>query len=296
MADASGGLNGPARLRSHLESPRIARYPGAFSPLVARQITELSFEGVYVSGAALSADLGLPDIGLTTLAELVDRTRATVRATSLPVLVDVDTGFGGPTRVARTIMEMEDAGAAGCHIEDQVLTKRCGHLDNKELVSTYEMIRKLRAAVQARRDPRFVIVARTDARSGEGLDAAIDRARAYADAGADALFPDALTDLAEFAAFCAAVDRPVIANMTEFGKSELLDTCQLESAGVSIVIHPLTALRLAMGAVRQGLVGLAQAGHQRAMIDRMQTRRELYDLIDYASYARFDDDVWNFSL
>ena len=284
------------RLRSHLNQPTIARYPGVFSPLVAKQATDLGFEGVYVSGAALSADLGLPDIGLITLSEVADRARATVQATELPVLVDVDTGFGGPTSVARTVIEMEDARVAGCHIEDQIVTKRCGHLDNKVLISNDEMVQKLRAAVHARRDPSFVIIARTDARSVEGLDAAIARANDYREAGADAIFPEGLVDAAEFARFCAAVDLPVMANMTEFGRSDLLGVGELEEAGVALVIHPVTTLRLAMRAVRDGLTELARDGHQRNLLDRMQTRSELYDLIDYQSYARFDEMVARFTL
>jgi methylisocitrate lyase len=240
-------------LRAGLASGRLLRMPGAFSPLVARLVEELGFDGAYVSGAVVAADLGLPDVGLTTMTEVAQRARQIASATSLPVLADADTGFGEPLNAARTVAELDDLGLAGCHLEDQVNPKRCGHLDGKEVVPTLDMVRRLQAAVAARRDPGFLVVARSDARAVEGLDALLERARAYVDAGADMLFPEALADEREFEAVRRAVDVPLLANMTEFGKSKLLDAATLTDLGVNLVIYPVTGLRLAMAAVEDGL-------------------------------------------
>jgi methylisocitrate lyase len=270
----------------------LLRFPGAFNPLSALLIQRLGFDGVYVSGAVLSADLGLPDIGLTTLTEVAGRAGQIARVTDLPAIVDADTGFGEPMNVARTIQVLEDAGLAGCHLEDQVNPKRCGHLDGKSVVETAEMVRRIRAAVAGRRDPNFVICARTDARALEGLDAAADRAKAYVDAGADMIFPEALADLGEFAAMRKAVDVPLLANMTEFGKSELFTAAQLESVGMNLVIYPVTLLRLAMGAVEDGLRRIKEEGTQAGLTDRMQTRTRLYDLLDYADYTALDSAIF----
>ncbi|MGV9819755.1 methylisocitrate lyase [Nocardia xishanensis] len=285
-----------AAFRAGLTSGRIQRLPGAFNPLVATLIQRLGFEGVYVSGAVVSAELALPDIGLTTLTEVVERGRQVARVTDLPVLIDADTGFGEPMNAARTVTLLEDAGSAGCHIEDQVNPKRCGHLDGKAVVPVRDMVRRLRAAVSARRDPGFVICARTDARGTEGLAAAIDRAKAYADAGADLIFTEALADAAEFAKFRAAVDVPLLANMTEFGKSELLSAQALEDLGYNAVIHPVTTLRLAMHAVEQGLAEIADTGTQSGLLDRMQHRARLYELLDYQRYNDFDSGIFTFTL
>ncbi|KAB7752318.1 methylisocitrate lyase [Mycolicibacterium mucogenicum] len=283
-------------LRAALNSGRLQRYPGAFSPLVAKLVSEIGFEGVYVSGAVLSADLGLPDIGLTTLTEVAGRSAQIAAATDLPTLVDADTGFGEPMSAARTITVLEDAGLAGCHLEDQVNPKRCGHLDGKAVVPVTEMIKRLRAAVAARRDPNFVICARTDAAGIEGIDAAIDRAKAYADAGADLIFTEALTTPREFERFRAAVDTPLLANMTEFGKSELVTAQQLSGIGYNMVIYPVTTLRLAMYAVEAGLREIHTAGTQAGLLDRMQHRGRLYQLLRYADYNQFDSDIFNFTL
>jgi methylisocitrate lyase len=269
------------------------RLPGAFSPLVAKLVQDLGFDGVYVSGAALSADLALPDIGLTTLSEVAGRGQQIAAATNLPVLIDADTGFGEPLNVARTIRTLEDA---GCHIEDQVNPKRCGHLDNKQVVGRDEMLRRVRAAVAARTDPDFVICARTDARAVEGVGSAIERAKAYVDAGADMVFPEALADESEFEAFRAAIDVPLLANMTEFGKSKLLDATALQSLGFNLVIYPVTTLRLAMGAIEDGLRTILADGSQNALIDRMQTRARLYELLGYEDYTAFDTDVFDFDI
>ncbi|MEZ0354196.1 methylisocitrate lyase [Mycobacterium sp. pR1184] len=283
-------------LRAGLESGRLQRLPGAFSPLVAKAVAEAGFEGVYVSGAALAADLGLPDIGLTTLTEVAGRGAQIAAAVNLPTLIDADTGFGAPLNAARTVTVLEDAGLAGCHLEDQVNPKRCGHLDGKAVVSAQDMVKRLRAAVSARRDPNFVICARTDAAGIEGLPAAIDRARSYADAGADMIFTEALTEVAQFEAFRAAVDVPLLANMTEFGKSPLLNVRQLADLGYNVVIYPVTTLRLAMFAVEAGLREIGSSGTQFDLLDRMQHRSRLYSLLRYQDYNEFDTDTYNFSL
>lgn len=282
-------------LRAALAAPGIARLPGAFSPLVARAVQEAGFEGVYVSGAVVAADLALPDIGLTTLTEVAGRARQIARVTDLPVLVDADTGFGEPMSTARTVSELEDAGVAGCHLEDQVNPKRCGHLDGKEVVPTEVMLRRLRAAVQARRDPEFLICARTDAAGVEGVDAAIDRARAYADAGADLIFTEALHHAADFERVRAALPGVrLLANMTEFGKSDLLTAGQLEAIGYDAVIYPVTTLRIAMGQVETALAELAGTGTQAGWLDRMQHRSRLYELLRYPDYNIFDRDIYTY--
>lgn len=296
LAAATSAVEKRIALRDGLAADRILRLPGAFNPLVAKLIQELGFEGVYVSGAVVSAELGLPDIGLTTLTEVAERGRQIARVTDLPVLIDADTGFGEPMNAARTVTLLEDAGLAACHIEDQVNPKRCGHLDGKAVVDRDEMVRRLRAAVSARRDPNFVLCARTDARAVEGLEAAIDRAKAYADAGADLIFTEALADESEFAKFRAAVDVPLLANMTEFGKSQLISAGTLEAIGVDAVIYPVTTLRLAMFAVEQGLREIASTGTQTGLLDVMQQRSRLYELLEYQRYNDFDSGIFNFTV
>ncbi|MFF0636597.1 methylisocitrate lyase [Nocardia sp. NPDC004151] len=296
IAAATAAADKRAAFRAGLTSGTIQRFPGAFNPLTAKLIQEIGFEGVYVSGAVLSADLGLPDIGLTTLTEVSGRGQQIARVTDLPVLIDADTGFGEPMSAARTVTIMEDAGIAGLHLEDQVNPKRCGHLDGKAVVPVEEMTRRLRAAVSARRDPNLVICARTDAAGIEGLDAAVDRARAYADAGADLIFTEALHTPADFEKFRAAVSIPLLANMTEFGKSDLIPASTLESIGYNAVIYPVTTLRLAMFAAETGLREIAATGTQSGLLDRMQHRSRLYELLDYERYNEFDSDIFNFTL
>jgi len=296
LAAASSAADKRAVFRSGLNSGRLQRFPGAFSPLVAKLVAEIGFEGVYVSGAALSADLGLPDIGLTTLTEVAARGAQIAAVTDLPTLIDADTGFGEPMNAARTITQLEDAGLAGCHLEDQVNPKRCGHLDGKAVVPAAEMVKRLRAAVAARRDPNFVICARTDAAGIEGLGAAIERARAYADAGADLIFTEALAGPADFEKFRAAVHIPLLANMTEFGKSELLSVSQLTDIGYNVVIYPVTTLRLAMFAAEDGLREIDAKGTQSGLLDHMQHRKRLYELLRYADYNQFDDEIFNFTV
>ncbi len=284
------------RLRAALASGELLQFPGAFNPLSARLIERKGFDGVYISGAVLSAELGLPDIGLTTLTEVAARAAQIARMTDLPVLVDADTGFGESMNVARSVQTFEDAGVAALHIEDQVNPKRCGHLDGKSVVDTGTALQRIRAAADARRDPDLLIMARTDIRAVEGLDAAIDRARQLVDAGADAIFPEAMRDLSEFAAVRAALDVPVLANMTEFGKSELFGADQLREIGVNLVIYPVSLLRIAMGAAMRALDTLRADGSLKAEVPRMQTRAELYELLDYEGYSRFDSDVFSFTL
>lgn len=285
-----------ASLRAALRSGKLLRFPGAFSPLVSMAIERQGFEGVYISGAVLSADLGLPDVGLTTLTEVAQRGRAIARATALPSLIDADTGFGEPMSAARTVQEFEELGLCGCHLEDQLNPKRCGHLDHKALVPAADMVKKIRAAVSGRRDANFLIVARTDARASEGLEGAINRAKAYVDAGADMIFPEALADEGEFGRFRKAIGAPLLANMTEFGKSQLLTAQQLAGLGFNLVIYPVTLLRLAMKTVEHGLEVINTAGGQAGLLDEMQTRSELYSLLRYQEYAQFDQEVYNFKL
>ncbi|GAA4488271.1 methylisocitrate lyase [Microbacterium panaciterrae] len=283
-------------LRERLAAGELLRFPGAFNPLSARLIERKGFDGVYISGAVLSADLGLPDIGLTTLTEVAGRGQQIARMTELPAIIDADTGFGEPMNVARTIQTLEDAGLAGTHIEDQINPKRCGHLDGKAVVDASTATQRIRAAVDARRDPNFLIMARTDIRAVEGMDAAVDRAKALVDAGADAVFPEAMRTLAEFERMAAELDVPILANMTEFGKSELFTTSQLKDAGVSIVIWPVSMLRIAMGATGRALDTLNAEGSLTSKLGEMQHRADLYDLIDYEGYNHFDTNVFNFTI
>jgi methylisocitrate lyase len=263
--------------------------PGAFNALTAKLAERLGFKAVYLSGGALSAGwAGLPDIGLLTQTEFAEAAAALARATSLPVLCDADTGFGEAIQVERTIRLYEEAGAAGFHFEDQAMPKRCGHLSGKSLVDPLAMAAKIKAAASARRDPDFVIVARTDARTVLGFDAAVERAAIYVAAGADMIFPEALESVEEFARFGAAIDAPLLANMTEFGRSPLLPFGDLAALGYKAVIYPLTAFRAAMQAAEQALSTLRERGTQHEILDRMQSRAELYDLLGYADWEARD--------
>jgi len=283
-------------LRAGLASGVLQRFPGAMSPLVGQLIEQIGFDGVYISGAVMANDLGLPDIGLTTQTEIAQRGYQIARATFLPAIIDIDTGFGEPMNVARTVSELCQMGLAGCHIEDQIMPKRCGHLDNKDVVPVVDMARKIRAGVGAKCDPDFVLMARSDARAGEGLDKAIDRMKAYVDAGADMIFPEALADEREFAAVRAAISVPLLANMTEFGKTPLLSAQQLTDLGYNMVIYPVTTLRLAMKAIEDGLRVIHDTGTQATIIDKMQTRQRLYQILDYESYNQYDAAIYNFTV
>ncbi|GAA1488383.1 methylisocitrate lyase [Brachybacterium sacelli] len=280
-------------LRTLLTPGAAQPFPGAFTPLSVTLIEEKGFPGVYISGAVLANELGLPDVGLTSLTEVAARGGQIARSTDLPCLIDADTGFGEAMNVARTVQELEDAGLAGCHIEDQINPKRCGHLDGKTMVDLDTATQRIRAAADARRDPDFLVMARTDLRATSGLDAAIDRMKALVDAGADAVFPEALADLTEFEQVCAALDVPVLANMTEFGKSELFTRAQLAEAGVAMVIYPVTLLRTAMGAAERMLETILSEGTQAPRVDEMLTRARLYELVDYEGYNRFDASVFD---
>jgi methylisocitrate lyase len=263
--------------------------PGAFNALTAKMAERLGFKAVYLSGGALSAGwAGLPDVGLLTQTEFCEQAAVLARATSLPVLCDADTGFGEPINVERTIRLYEEAGVAGLHLEDQVLPKRCGHLSGKGLIDPPSMVAKIRAACAARRDPEFVIIARTDARNVEGFDAAVDRARRYLDAGADMIFPEALESIDEFDRFASQVSAPLIANMTEFGRSPLLPFGELAAIGYRAVLYPLSPFRAAMRAAEDVLTSIRDEGTQSRLVDRMLTRAELYDLIGYSEWEARD--------
>ena len=275
-----------------LRSKKLLRFPGAYNPLCAKLIAEIGFEGVYVSGGVMSNDLGLPDIGLTTLDHVSYRSGQIARVTDLPTIVDIDTGFGNCTK---TIQVFEGKGLAGCHLEDQISEKRCGHLDNKALVTKEEMVKKIKESVNARQDKNFLIIARTDANTVEGLDKTLDRIKAYEDAGADMIFPEAMKDETEFEKVRKVAKGYLLANMTEFGKSKLLEKKQLESLGYNVVIYPVSTQRLAMENVEMGLKSIFKDGHQNNIIDKMQTRKRLYELVEYEKYNTPDKKITDFS-
>ncbi len=267
--------------------------PGAFNALSARMIEEFDFDAAYFSGAAFSAGtLALPDVGLFTLTELVQHVSYITRSVGIPIIVDADTGFGGPLNVQRTVLELELAGAAGIQLEDQQLPKRCGHLSGKSLVEVDEMCAKLRAASAVRQDSDLVIIARTDARGVHDLDDAVHRAQRYLEAGADWIFPEALETPEEFERFAKAVDAPLIANMTEFGRSPLLSLDDLARLGYAAVLYPVTLMRVAMKAVEAALGAIAEDGTQAELLDLMQTRQQLYDLLDYNDFEERDREYF----
>jgi len=256
--------------------------PGVPNAAVARQVERAGFEAVYISGAGMAnSTAGVPDIGLLTLTEVARLAGYIAHAVNIPAIVDADTGFGGAENVARTIRELESAGLAGCHIEDQEFPKRCGHLAGKSIVDVDEMVGKIKAAVAARSDPDFMIIARTDARAVEDFDRAVNRAGRYLEAGADAIFPEALPSAEEFKTFAAEIKAPLLANMTEFGKSPLLSFKELSDLGYGMVIYPMSAFRVSMKASEEFLRDLKKQGTQSGWIDKMQTRQELYDLLNY---------------
>ncbi len=276
-------------LRRLVQHERGLMVPGVFNPLVGLIAARLGFRALYFSGAAYSASQALPDLGLFTLTELVQAVRPICRATGLPLIVDADTGFGEALNVVAAVEQLEHAGAAAIQIEDQQMPKRCGHLSGKVVVDAEEMARKVAAAARARRD--LLIVARTDARATHGFDEAVRRARLYGEAGADIVFPEALESEEEFEAFARAVDVPLLANMTEFGKTPYIPVRRFAEWGYRIVIFPVTTLRIAARAVEEALEALRDAGTQQGLLDRMQSRRELYDLIGYEEYERLDQEV-----
>ena len=270
-----------ARLRELIATGCVAM-PGVPNAAMARQVERAGFDALYISGAGLAnMTAGVPDIGLLTLTEVAQLAGYIVNAVTIPAIVDADTGFGGSENAARTIQELERAGLAGCHLEDQQFPKRCGHLAGKSLIETAEMVEKLQAAVAARRDPDFLIIARTDARGVEDFSKTVSRAEKYLAAGADAIFPEALQNAGEFGEFAKAIDRPLLANMTEFGKSPLLSFSELKDLGYRMVIFPQSALRVSLKATEQFLRALRESGTQSAWVEKMQSRKELYELLDY---------------
>jgi len=279
-------------LDNKLKSNKILRIPGAYNPLTAKVIEEIGYDGVYVSGGVMSNDLGYPDIGLTTLNDVSNRSKQIARVTNLPTIVDVDTGFKS---CKETVQIFENFGISAIHLEDQIEQKRCGHLDNKELISKKDMTKKIKECVEARSDKQFKIIARSDAKSVEGIDKMIDRCKSYIDAGAEIVFPEALKDETEFEKVRKSLDCYLLANMTEFGKSKLLNFKQLEELGYNIVIYPVTTQRLAMKSVEDGLRAIFADGHQNNIIDKMQTRKRLYDLVEYEKYNSLDEKIYNFS-
>ncbi|AWM39884.1 Methylisocitrate lyase [Gemmata obscuriglobus] len=288
MSFDTNSLSPGARLRAAWMSGPLT-LPGVFNPLVAKMAERLGFSAVYLSGGALSAGSGVPDIGLLTLTEFTQAAQLTAQATTLPLLCDADTGFGESLNVERTVRMFEAAGAAGIHLEDQEMPKRCGHLSGKSVVSAEVMAAKIRAAVAAKRDKDFVIMARTDAKAVNGFDDALDRAKRYLDAGADAIFPEAMESRDEFERFAKALPGAVLlANMTEFGKSPYLDVKTFGEMGYRLVLFPLTAFRVAMKAAEDTLRDLMQSGTQTGSLPKMQTRSELYDLLGYTGYEARD--------
>ena len=277
--------------KNKLKNKKILRFPGAYNPLTAKLIAEIGFDGVYISGGVMSNDLGIPDIGLTTLKEVGYRANQISRVSDLPSIVDADTGF---KNCKKTVETFENFGLAGCHIEDQIDEKRCGHLDNKEIISTKEMQKKIKTCVDTRKDKNFLIIARTDSNTVEGLDKTIDRIKAYEDAGADIIFPEAMKDEKEFEKIRKNSKVSLLANMTEFGKSKILTVNELENLGYNIVIYPVTTQRLAMKSVEDGLRVIFMDGHQNNIIDRMQTRKRLYELVEYEKYNTPDKKITDF--
>ena len=275
-----------------LQTRKLLRFPGAYNPLCAKLIAEIGFDGVYISGGVMSNDLGLPDIGLTTLDQVSYRAGQITRVTDLPTIVDADTGFDS---CAKSINIFEKKGLAGCHIEDQIAEKRCGHLDNKELISKDEMVNKIKECVKARKDINFLIIVRTDANTVEGIDKTLERIKAYENAGADMIFPEAMKDESEFEKVRKVSKGFLLANMTEFGKSKILNKSQLENLGYNLVIYPVTTQRLAMQNVENGLKIIFNEGHQNNIIDKMQTRKRLYELVEYEKYNTPDKKITDFS-
>ena len=275
-----------------LNKNKILRVPGAYNPLTAKLIENIGYDAIYVSGGVMSNDLGYPDIGLTTLNDVSVRSKQIARVTNLPTIVDIDTGFKS---CKKTIKTFEKIGVSAVHIEDQVSRKRCGHLDNKELITTKKMVKKIKECVNAKKDKNFKIIARSDARNVEGLEKMIDRCKAYIDAGAEIIFPEALKDEKEFEIVRKKLEIYLLANMTEFGKSKLLNYKVLENLGVNIVIYPVTTQRLAMKNVEDGLRAIFKDGQQNNIIDKMQTRKKLYELVDYEKYNSLDEKIYNFN-
>lgn len=285
LVDPVRTMSSGARFRAAVAEDPPLQLPGTVNAYCALLAERAGFSAIYLSGAGVAnASFGMPDLAMTTLSEVIDDARRITAATPLPLLVDADTGFGGAFNIARTTRELIRAGVAGMHLEDQALAKRCGHRPNKAIVATEEMCDRLKAAVDARADDDFVVMARTDAFAREGLAAAVDRALAYQAAGADMIFAEALATLDDYRAFCQALDVPVLANLTEFGVTPNFTVAELRAVGIKLVLYPLSAFRAMSRAAEQVYRAIIQDGTQRAVIDSMQTRAELYDVLDYHAY------------
>jgi len=291
MIVKKGRVDGARLLREELSRPGIVLVPGVFNALTALMAQSLGFKAVYVSGAAVTASMALPDLGLITMDEMVRVVKYITDAVDIPVIVDIDTGYGEALNVMRAVREFEAVGAAGVQLEDQVLPKKCGHLTGKALIPPDEMAKKIKAAVEARRNPDFVIIARTDAANVTGFEDAVQRAQLYLEAGADVIFPEALRTEDEFREFAKRVKAPLLANMTEFGVSPLIPAKKLEEFGYKFVIFPVTALRVAMYAIREVFKTILAEGTQVAWLDKMFTRKELYELIRYYDYEKLDREI-----
>lgn len=284
---------GPERLRALMEKDVVVA-PGAYSGVSALIAQKTGFEALYMSGSGVAGNMGLPDLSMTTLTEVVEDARRIISVSGLPLIVDADTGFGETMNVVRTVRMMEDAGVAAMHLEDQILPKRCGHLSGKKVVPIEEMIRKIRTAVSARRNDDFMIIARTDARAVEGVESALERSHQYIEAGADAVFTEALESRDEFSRFARELKAPLLANMTEFGKSPLLSVKELKEIGYRIVIFPLTGFRVSLKAVHDSYMQLKNEGTQTGFLEKLMTRKEYYDLIGYDEYQKDDDEIFNY--
>ena len=282
-----------AKLRAAVAAERPLQVVGAINALHARMAERVGYRALYLSGGGVAAgSLGVPDLGITTLDDVLTDVRRITDVTSLPLLVDIDTGFGSAFNLARSVRSLIKAGAAGCHIEDQVQTKRCGHRPNKQIVPLDEMLDRIKAAVDARIDSSFVVMARTDALASEGLSAALDRVAACVEAGADMIFPEAVTDLAQYTAFAERAKVPVLANITEFGSTPLFTLDELRSAHVALALYPLSAFRAMNAAALNVYQHIRTDGTQKNMLATMQTREELYDLLDYHAYERKLDELF----
>lgn len=282
-------LPNPGEALRDLMSGDSVLLPGVFNALSALSAAKAGASALYLSGAGVTnANLAVPDIALITLQEMAETAARVCEIAQVPVIADADTGYGESLNVARTVIEMERAGLAGIHLEDQISPKRCGHLEGKSLIEPEEMAKKIRAAVQSKRNPDFVVIARTDARGVEGLEKAIERAKLYVDHGADAIFPEGLETEAEFATFRSAIKAPLLANMTEFGKTPLIPFARFRELGYNLVIFPMTAFRVMLRAIDDAYAELLASGTQEGLIPRMRTRKELYELIEYGAYNALD--------
>jgi methylisocitrate lyase len=289
----SAAVTPGTKLREAVKTEQPLQIVGAINAYHARMVERTGYRAVYLSGGGVAAgSLGVPDLGISTLDDVLTDVRRITDVCSLPLLVDADTGFGGAFNIARTIRSLTKAGAAGCHIEDQVQAKRCGHRPGKQIVPSEEMVDRIKAAVDARTDPSFVIMARTDALASEGLNAALDRAAACVEAGADMIFPEAVRELEQYRAFVERTRVPVLANLTEFGTTPLFTLDELRTVNVGLALYPLSAFRAANAAALRVYEAIRRDGTQRAVVDTMQTRAELYDYLDYYSYEKKLDELF----